>query len=253
MKKTTRLIHKWLGLLSCLFILMVAVTAVALNHREQLSGLFQHGSSVFSPAGIKVMATDPFNGRQIIASDFKKLFKSANSGKTWQELKLFVPADNVNNIAFDPYEHDKVFISLKRAGIYFSEDGGEVWDELSLPFNPAEGENIENVSLSRNEVHVKTRFALYNYNSLTEKWDTVAFKGIDRQAAVRLDELIYNIHSGRIFGEFGIVIYDTLSAGLILLAISGIYLSLRPRIRIKPGSRITVSNEIKETSDIYGK
>jgi len=253
MKRNTRLIHKWLGLISCLFILFVSLTAIALNHHDEFPGFLAKTEKILTGNNIKVLAADPFNNNRLIASDLKSLYESRDNSKTWTELKLFVPAENVNNIVFDPVIKDKLIVSLKEAGIFVSDDSGEVWDEPSLPFFPNEGEYIENLTLSKNQLTVKTRFALYLFNTETEKWHSLPFSNINKKNQLDFSELVYNIHTGRIFGEAGKYLYDVLSAGLIILAITGIYLSLKPRKRLKVSVKKSNKNDsnIKAVSDIY--
>lgn len=235
MKRSTRLIHKWTGLLSCLFILIVSITAIGLNHHDFLYSLNKtKQSDIFNSSMIKKMAVDPFNNRHIIASDEEKsLYSSNDSGKTWNKLELFVPTYKVNNICFDPFKKDNVILSLKEAGIYISEDGGEVWDELKLPFFPNEGESIENLAVSQNYIQIKTRFGLYSYNEKNEKWDKQLFEKDLKSKTLTIEELVYKLHTGKIFSNFGIYLYDIISLGLIALSISGIYLSIKPRRKFR--------------------
>lgn len=235
MRKTSRIIHKWTGLISCFFILIVSLSAIALNHHELYDTYNSNKeNNSFSISQIKVMGSDPFNSNHIIASDEdKSLFSTKDNGKTWDKLELFVPAQKVNNIVFDPNEKDKVIVSLKEAGLYISDDGGEIWDEIKLPFFPNEGEYIEKVALSKDTIHVKSRFGLYTYNLLHDKWNSQIINKDQKDSILNTQEFIYNVHTGRIFGDYGIIIYDIISLGLILLSISGIILSLKPRFFMK--------------------
>jgi hypothetical protein len=234
MRKSSRTIHKWTGLISCIFIIIVSLSAIALNHHDLYDNFTKKETDNFSINQIKKMSVDPFNSQHIIASDENKLLFSTNdNGKTWSRLELFVPTQKVNNISFDPFEKDKVVVSLKEAGLYISDDGGEIWDEIKLPFFPNEGEYIENVSLSKDIIQVKSRFGLYTYDSIKDKWINQTIDKSQKQNILSTQEFIYNIHTGKIFGDYGIIIYDIISIGLILLSISGIILSIRPKYRFK--------------------
>lgn len=233
MRKSSRIIHKWTGLISCLFIIVVSLSAIALNHHDLLDN-FNKTNDIFSISQIKKMSVDPFDSNHIIASDENKLLFSTNdNGKTWNKLELFVPTQKVNNIVFDPFEKDKIVVSLKEAGLFISDDAGEIWDEIKLPFFPNEGEYIENISLSKDIIQVKSRFGLYTYNSKDEKWIIQTIDKKQKENILKTQEIIYNLHTGRIFGEYGVILYDIISIGLILLSISGIILSIRPKIKLK--------------------
>lgn len=248
--KNSRLIHKWTGLLSCIFIIVVSLSAIGLNHHDYIQSLYKKDSQDFSIQQIKKMAADPFNSKHLIASDEDKaLYATNNNGKSWTKLELFVPTQKVNNICFDPFQKDKVIVSLKEAGLYVSDDGGEIWDEIKLPFFPNEGEYIENVSLAKDIIQVKSRFGLYTYNSLNEKWENQLTDKAQKQQILNTEEFIYNIHTGRIFGDYGVIIYDIISFGLIILSISGIYLSLRPKNKLRKlfSKRSISKNSLVET------
>lgn len=231
--KKNRLIHKWLGLFSLVFVLIVSITAITLNHKDLIYKNKSNDS--FSLSSAQIISSDPFDKNHIIASDMKKLYDSKDLGKTWTELKLFVPAEKVNNIVFDSSMKDKFFISLKEAGVYVTEDLGEVWDELSLPFAPNEGEYIESLSLSNNNLFIKTKFGFYSYDQDSEKWFTQKFD-INKEQVLNIHELVYNLHTGKFFGEYGIYLYDLVSISLILLSITGIRISFRPKI--KPSKKV---------------
>ncbi|WP_196758533.1 hypothetical protein, partial [Streptobacillus moniliformis] len=75
MKRNTRALHKWLGLISCLFVMLVAMTAIALNHHDLYAKFLQNNPvQQFSAANIKAMASDPFSPKHLVASDLKGLF-----------------------------------------------------------------------------------------------------------------------------------------------------------------------------------
>lgn len=230
MKKNNRKIHKWLGLFSCVFIFIVSVSAVGLNHRNLIEKHFYHSDSkIFSVSNIKAMGTDPFDSNHLIASDYKKLYHSFDRGKSWSELKLFVPSENVNNIVFDPFTKDKILISIKNAGIYFSDDKGDIWDELPLPFTAEQGEYIELINISKNIINIKTRFGFYTYDSLNEKWNNILFNISNKEKLLDIEEIIFNIHTGKIFGNYGIFIYDIFATFLILLSFTGIFITFKPK------------------------
>lgn len=238
--KKNRLIHKWVGLSTLIFILIVSFSAILLNHKDLLYKNKTEDS--FSIASAKILTSDPFNKEHLVASDMKKLYHSTDLGKTWDELKLFVPAEKVNNIVFDPSIKDKFWVSLKEAGVYVTDDLGEVWDELSLPFAPNEGEYIENLSVNSNNLFIKTKFAFYNYDQESEKWSTQKFD-LNKEQVLNTHELIYNLHTGKFFGEYGIYLYDLVSLGLILLSISGIKISFRPKAKVNKRLELTVKTQ----------
>lgn len=69
------------------------------------------------------------------------VFKSENYGENWQPKvlagrtkKSIIKIDNVSisQIIFDPLKKDKIYLLTAGAGIYFSENRGELWQKIGL-------------------------------------------------------------------------------------------------------------------------
>lgn len=224
MRKQARLLHKWLGLFSFCFILVVSSTALIMNHEEiLLSNKEVKKEQNINLNQIKSLTISP-NKNFIVASDLHGIFKSIDNGSTWKELKLFVPSENIEFTAFSPENDDIFVVAIKDKGIFITDDGGEVWDEIKTPFNLAT-ENLQALTFSKNVILLKTQNGLYKYFYKTEKWEKTIFQ--NTQNTNQIKELVYNLHTGRFFGNYGIYLYDLISGFLILLSLSGIYLSFR--------------------------
>lgn len=229
MKRRYRLLHKWIGLLSCIFMLIVASTAILLNHHDLW---FQPRTASHANFDIKKalsIASDPFEPNHLMASDEHHLFETKDQGKNWKEVKLFVPAEQINQIVFSPTTKDLVIVSLKDVGLYLSDDSGEIWEELNTPFNPLEGEKVETMNMGQQHLFVKTNLALYSMETKEQKWSTQIFL-TKKQAGFQTKDLIYQLHTGQFFGEWGIVLYDLVSLALIFLSITGLLLSKRYKV-----------------------
>lgn len=235
----TRKLHKWIGVICCLFTLAVASTALLLNHPEFWQPLFVRRQAQFSPAQAKVWALDPFDARHLLASDLKELYHSHDGGQHWQPLKLYLPAQKVNAIAFSPLQRDKLWIALQEVGVFYSEDGGEIWEELSdLPFDPVAGEWIQSLQVAqRDSLLISSRSALYRLEG--GKWSSLPFQEVQAQGLGQFQEWLWKLHTGRGWGSWGLYLYDAFSLGLIFLALSGLWLA-RPRRRkpVRPLSQV---------------
>jgi hypothetical protein len=229
-----RALHKWVGVVCCAFTLVVSVTAVALNHPEAWKPLFSHAQGPFSPAQAAVMVSDPFAPQHLLASSGKALFQSRDGGQTWAELKLYVPADKVTTLAFSPTSRDRFWIGLKEVGIFTSDDGGDVWEEVTgLPFDPVAGEYIEQLSITtHNQLVIKTRYGLYTQQG--DGWRSHRFPEINAAGLNTAQDWIWRLHTGRGLGAWGIPLYDAIAVSLIFLALSGLWLSFRPRRKSLP-------------------
>ena len=232
-------LHRWIGLVSCLFMLVVSLTALALNHADLWRPLFLKPAAhtQFEWSQARVVAGNPYQPGRWLAASEKALFQSPDNGQHWQELKLFVPAQHVSGLAFAP--GGLLWVALRDSGVYFSDDGGEIWEELSLPFNPVGGEAIEHLFGGAGPVlQIKTNLAWYQ-RSANGSWQKRPLgQGHGRQA-LDLHDWIWRLHTGRIFGDWGVLLYDGVALCLIALSLSGLWLTRRARRRPLPRERIS--------------
>lgn len=231
-RRLLRNLHKWIGIVSCLFMLLVSATAIALNHADLWRPYFLHASTQagFDLAHAKYLVADPHQSSHLLASNDKALYQSQDGGRSWTELKLFVPAEKIAGIAFHPARPQFFWVALREVGIYLSDDGGELWEELvDLPFNPVEGEYIQQLTVAQGPtLKVKTELGLYTYGP-DGKWVKQNLSSGNRRQWLSVHDLIWQLHTGRFFGNWGIWLYDLISISLIVLSISGLLLARRPR------------------------
>ncbi|MGV3525139.1 MAG: PepSY domain-containing protein [Candidatus Sericytochromatia bacterium] len=232
MKRLLRRWHKWVGMVSCVFMLLVSGTALALNHRSLW--LKPAGSATgFALQDALSWAADPFVNGHLLASDNHHLWRSRNGGQNWEEVQLYVPAEQVSGIAFDPAMRDRVWVALRNAGVFVSEDGGEIWEELeTLPFSPVAGEAIVSLVAGPQELQVRSSQGLYTYAAVSQTWRQQRLKGASHRLSAQ--DLIWQLHTGQVFGSWGVYLYDLVAFSLILLSLSGLALGLRRKPRLVP-------------------
>jgi hypothetical protein len=228
--------HRWIGIIACVFLLVVSLTAIALNHRNlwlawTLPSVAELKSSAdavrFQLSEARAWAVDPFLSGHLMASSEKQLFESFDQGKTWQEVKLFIPAEHVVSIAYSPKTPEKLWVALRDIGVFYSEDNGIIWEEVvDLPPDPVAGEPLKQVRVGHaDDLYVQTTLGLYYLSSATRQWQSF----VSTQAASRLDmqALIWELHTGKFFGPWGVYLYDAVSLALIFLSLSGLVLARR--------------------------
>lgn len=231
MKKIYRKIHKYIGLFSFLFMIIVSITAIGLNHPELLVTK-KNISKNFDITNSSIIKINPFEDKNIFASDKKGLFESKDFGKTWNEVKLFIPSENINNIEFSPNKKDFIAITIENVGLFISEDKGEIWEEISLPFPILEGEYIKSLDISNNSILLKTDFAIYTYNLDIKKWNIFKFDNVNKNYSLKIKQIVYELHTGQFFGKYGRNLYDLISIFFIILSISGLFIYNFPKRKI---------------------
>ncbi|MBT9547279.1 MAG: PepSY domain-containing protein [Candidatus Sericytochromatia bacterium] len=233
-------LHRWVGILSCLFMLIVAGTALALNHSDLWKPLFLKpvSTSIFSLDQAQLLASDPHVKGHLLAADSKALYESQDSGKNWSQLKLYLPAEKAVGLVLGP-KQGQIWLALREVGVFYSDDGGEIWEEIGpLPFNPVAGEYIQKMWLGAGSaLHLKTELALYIASPTGDaglgQWQKITLVQGQGKQAIDFHDLIWRLHTGRFGGSWGILVYDAVALSLIFLSLSGLWLSRRPRHKKK--------------------
>jgi hypothetical protein len=228
--------HRWIGIVTCVFLLVVSLTAIALSHRNLwLAWTLPSVADLNTPteaarfqlSEANAWATDPFVTGHLMASSDKQLFESFDQGRTWQEVKLFIPAEHIIAIAYSPTTPEKLWVALRDIGVFYSEDNGIIWEEVvDLPPDPVAGERLAQLRVGHaDDLYVQTALGIYYLSSATQKWQSF----VSTQAASKLDlqTLIWELHTGKFFGTWGVYLYDGVSIALIFLSLSGLVLARR--------------------------
>ena len=155
-----------------------------------------------------------------------------------------MPAEHVNQIVFSPHQPDLLWVSLRDVGIFVSDDGGYVWEELAdLPFDPVAGERVQTMRAgAESQLWVETALGIYRYES---SWQTVVAR-TSAQQRLSLQAWIWRLHTGQ-FSKWGVLLYDASALALIFLSLSGLVLFRRPRRKRRLGqiaeSKVEAANE----------
>jgi len=233
-RRWTRRLHRLLGLASCVFLLLIAVTGLALNHADRL-GLsqrsaaapfvlalygvdappvdvaFEAGGSTYALAGGFLVVDDR------IVAESRELLGAIAVGRdvlalTDEELLLFAPGGALV---------ERASLSLPAAARRLGTDGDvAVIDAGALLF----------------EIDTAAMNARPAAESGAPDWSIAATlsDGQVRQIGTAVLGRTYNgsrvlndLHSGRLFPGLGPLIADLAALCLVYLAASGLYLALR--------------------------
>ncbi len=238
MTKTMLILHRWLGLVAGLLILLAATTAIGLNHREWFR---QPTASSDGPFAKYLLSTavDPTYPRRILVGTNDGFFRSVDGGKTWEEIVLPVPAEQVGSIQFDPAHPGRVYAVFRAIGVYRSEDHGDIWEEVALPFYPPEGIHVAGLSLdARGAMTLATTAGMYREQD--GDWQNMGSAKPKPKPNAAI-QLMYDLHDGRFWGSYGVPITDGVSVALIMLVASGYFLCFGRGIRRRRGRKNSVA------------
>lgn len=224
--------HRKLGIFSALFIIFLSLSGIALNHTTLLSLSEQSITStlLLNHYGIKPPSDIRFYQQKewLVTEQF-----------VWLDDKLVYESDDPV-ISISKFQTYRLLATTKQLVIFT--DKGELVDKLDsssdLPVP------IQAMSVSENQMVLKTAHGYYQGNSdffdwqkintlVEPKWIT-SEAGTESESAaastkyqsqfLNWERVILDAHSGRIFGDYGVILMDLVAFMLILLSISGIYM-----------------------------
>jgi len=239
--RTFRKWHRKLGVFAAFFIVFLSVTGVALNHTDSLSlahkpikntWLLDH-YGITAPQDIRLYQEDKIQiTNKSVWLQGKFLFESDRDVVSVGQLSL-------------KNAQQKVFVIATRNSIFLYSLKGELIDMLGSESGvPAA---IKAMSIHGEQLIIESANGYYQTDSDFFDWQIiqpinkpkwlqpeVASEAQVQQAELAyrsqfltLERIILDSHSGRFFGDIGIVFMDFIALLLILLSVSGLYLWLK--------------------------
>ena len=86
------------------------------------------------PLGSQVrgMAVYPNNPNRILAGSEHGIYRTEDCGATWEKMWSPMEGMPIWSIAIDPQNPDNIFVGIKPAALFRSQDGGQSWAKLSV-------------------------------------------------------------------------------------------------------------------------
>ncbi|WP_299795412.1 PepSY-associated TM helix domain-containing protein [uncultured Shewanella sp.] len=227
--------HRGLGIISALFILLMALSGILINHSNQLSIDTTHVEQswlldyygITPPAQIDIYQTSPF-----------KLASSDNL--IWVDNRLAVEADSsIKGVL----SLGRVLVAVDSDNLYLLSKEGELLEKQDASTGLPRG--IEAIGFDE-QLWLKTDTGTFMADDDLIEWNQsqplaaidwseplAADSVIDERESIALqarsshltwERVLLDIHSGRFFGSLGPWIMDLVALALIIMAISGIYI-----------------------------
>jgi len=235
-KFTAFLWHRRIGLLALVLVIILAVTGIMLNHTEnfKLDDTFVNNSWLLNWYGIEPEDTpvsfkvEKEAQEHIISSWNQQLFfdntaitrlEQAMHGAIAAEQFIVVALDNEIILL----SYDGEFIERVSTGISFSNI-----QRLGMKYNRPVIETSEPLYYMADE-HILDWDVIINedifwseqYTLNDEQYERllVAYRG----NGLKLERVILDLHSGRIFGRYGVYLMDAAAIALLWLSLSGLW------------------------------
>lgn len=252
--KTFIKIHKWLGLLIALFMIVFSLSGIFLNHRHAIAGLDISRSILPDTYEYKNWNNSAVKGSLKIAPDSIFLYGGSGIWLTDSLHTEFTPhvkgihegADNRNTINIIKTERNDIF-AVTTFDLYQFDESQQKWN-IKTDLLDADEERLADISFKGDSIVVFSRshayISTYPYTSF-EKIELKAPEGYQKE--VSMFRAFWTLHSGEMFGLVGKLFVDFIGVVFIILSITGIILLFFPKI-IK---KVREKNKKQKYSQIF--
>lgn len=241
-RRLIRRLHRWLGLSAAIFVVLLSLTGIALNHSDGLSLNSRYLSSSWLQRWYGIDVPEPtisFSvGDQRLTLLGSRLY--LDDAEVDSGIEAIVGA-----VTFDTALDQELVIATPRELIFVSQDGVTV-DRTDLRSDL--GAQISEIAAARSRVILRANDAIFAYDPTSQsaltlldtasnyQWSrpssvpVALLEQIKRQyggSGISLERFVYDIHSGRILKSAGVWIMDFLAVAFILLAGTGVLVWFR--------------------------
>lgn len=236
--RKSRWIHKYIGLFVIIFVIWMSISGILLNHPEMIADISV--PKWLTPAQYSF---NNWNRSAIIQAQFSQktpglayfagkagIWKTENDGDTFAAAMQGMPAADFYRKTYSILllEDRNALLAGTEKGLFWCDLSDEIWHEINLKdgFVPVKKilETEENIIVfSDSEVYISPgnlkEFKFRKIDLLKEK----------KEEDVSLVRLFFDLHSGKIWGLPGQIIWDIAGLIIIFLAISAFYIWFKPR------------------------
>jgi hypothetical protein len=234
--------HRRLGLLSALFILLLALTGVAINHSQDFNldtaqvkqGWLLDYYGITAPKTVTVFHTEP------------KLLAAADN-QLWLEDKLIIETEKP--IIGASYFQDSI-LAIDTEHLYLFSAEGDVYEtqgiSTGLPANLlALGKTAEGIWLNTRQGPLMSDAQLLDWQAIAAPESLIWLAPIAigqlnqetlnqvslnaRSGHLTWERVMLDLHSGRLFGALTIWLWDLFALALLLVASSGVWIWMKQR------------------------
>jgi len=237
MNRRMRSLHRSMGAIVAIFVLILATTGIFLNHTSdfELDKRYLTWDWLLNHYGMNEVQADAVYllDRHTISQFGSQVFIDANP-VTQSHLPI------LGGIIID----DLMVLATEDALLLFTPEGEfieQMGDGLGIPAT------IQNIGLFHGDPVVQTRNGMWRSDFMLDQWEQLSLEGVGwsepkvvmptsvqdalstyfRGKGVTVERVILDVHNGHILGRFGIWFADLLGGFLVLISLTGLWLWAR--------------------------
>lgn len=256
---TLHRIHKWMGLIAAVWLLVLGLTGFLLDHRDTWRWLWQGGlteniitESIVDKSKkgqIKYYQINPHKPQQRVAAGLTGLWWSDNSGEKWFSAQ-FTASDKTPMISSVLFAAKNELWIASDDGVWLSQDGGQTASRKLLPEHWVSALSYDGSTKTLMGVVERTSIFRYSIEKNTLTWlELNTVKEDSLPDAISLSRFTRDIHYGRGVFEVSLsLLWNDISAiAMIVLPLTGFLFYWMPR-RWKQNKQKKISHKYKKQS-----
>ncbi|MCK5861871.1 MAG: PepSY domain-containing protein [Candidatus Hydrogenedentes bacterium] len=241
-------LHKYLGLVLLLYLVLEGTTGILLNHPGLLHTLSVPRSMIppsyqleaWNRGTLRSMIFSSHNPQLAFTWGSQGVWKSSDGGETFAVMTEGFPESPQNRRTHDALlleEGTARLFAGTNAGLFVCELSTGLWHPLNLGH---EASPVRSILHIKNNIVVFT--ASHAYQSPIS--DTLTFKPItlqciEKEVKVPLPQFFFVLHHGKIWGLPGRLLFDCAGLLLIFFSVSGLYMWYFPWRKKRRASAVT--------------
>ena len=233
MNRRMRSLHRSMGALVALFVMMLAITGMLLNHTSELKldQRYLTWNWLLEHYGVATVEADAvFLLDQKVISQFdKQVFVDAQPATQVQR-------PIIGGVVLD----DLMIVATDDALILLSPEGEFIERMGSATGIPSQ---IQNIGLFHGDPVIQTRDGMWRSDFLLEQWEKISLSGISWSSpqpmpdivetdlaeyfhgkGITVERFILDLHNGHILDRFGVWFLDAFAVLIILLSLTGLWM-----------------------------
>lgn len=236
-------IHKWIGIIISLVVILMSASGILLNHPELINKISVHKSLVPQHYHLSNWNRSTLKGNLNLDTSVyiygrQGIFLTNSSGSDFTEVSVngypeSARLKRTNDLKAYISDKDTMLIAACNGGLFQSSISYISWSQIELPSSAP----IIKIIPNNDGIYVFSDSDAFLYSPKNGNISKQNLNRNHKTETMPLVEFVFMLHDGRAWGIPGKILFDVAGLVLIFLAISGLYIWLKPKSMKKQKSK----------------